>query len=365
MPELPEVETIVRDLRPSLVGRVITRVELIRPSVLRFGDSRTLPFLLEGQAINAVARRGKFIHLRLGRGEHLVVHLGMTGTLTMAQPSTPRALHTHLILDLDNGSQLRYRDPRRFGRVLSGQPSQMTRMRALPHLGPDPLSPGFATSGVAETLRNSSRRIKSALLDQALIAGCGNIYADEACFLARVRPTRRGATLTRLEALRLVLDGWRVSAIGTASSGAPYSYKIFGGTYLKGGRETINGSGGATYLPTIGRNTLRLAPRGKVDLRLGREVNLGRGMHLNAFAEAFNLFNAENISSVETRAFQVGTATTIGNSTASGPTPLVFQDAAAIATEGLTTEVPFGTPSSSTTGISRERQLELGMRLQF
>lgn len=205
MPELPEVETIVRDLRPSLVGRVITRVELIRPSVLRFGDSRTLPFLLEGQAINAVARRGKFIHLRLGRGEHLVVHLGMTGTLTMAQPSTPRALHTHLILDLDNGSQLRYRDPRRFGRVLSGQPSQMTRMRALPHLGPDPLSPGFATSGVAETLRNSSRRIKSALLDQALIAGCGNIYADEACFLARVRPTRRGTTLTRLEALRLVL----------------------------------------------------------------------------------------------------------------------------------------------------------------
>ena len=167
------------------------------------------------------------------------------------------------------------------------------------------------------------------------------------------------------KALRLVLDGWRVSAIATASSGAPYSYKIFGGTYLKGGRESINGSGGATYLPTIGRNTLRLAPRGKVDLRLGREVKLGHGMHLNAFAEAFNLFNAENISSVETRAFQLGTANTIGNSTVTGPTPLVFQDAAAIATEGLTTEVPFGTPSSSTTGTSRERQIELGVRLQF
>ncbi|HSY37655.1 MAG TPA: TonB-dependent receptor [Acidobacteriaceae bacterium] len=167
------------------------------------------------------------------------------------------------------------------------------------------------------------------------------------------------------KAVRLVLDGWRVAAIATASSGAPYSYKIFGGTYLKGGRESINGSGGATYLPTIGRNTLRLAPRGKVDLRLGKEVALGHGMHLNAFAEAFNLFNAENISSVETRAFQVGTAKTIGNSTATGPTPLVFQNAAAIATEGLTTEAPFGTPSSSTTGTSRERQLELGVRLQF
>jgi hypothetical protein len=167
------------------------------------------------------------------------------------------------------------------------------------------------------------------------------------------------------KAVRWVLDGWRVAAIGTASSGAPYSYKIFGGTYLSGGRESINGSGGATYLPTVGRNTLRLAPRGKVDLRLGREIKVGRGLHLNAFAEAFNLFNAENISSVETRAFQLGTPNTIGNPTATGPTPLIFQDAAAIATEGLTTEVPFGTPSSSTTGMSRERQIELGVRLQF
>jgi len=167
------------------------------------------------------------------------------------------------------------------------------------------------------------------------------------------------------KAVRLALDGWRVSAIGTATSGAPYSYKILGGTYLSGGHESINGSGGATYLPTVGRNTLRLAPRGKVDLRLGREIKLDHGMHLNAFAQAFNLFNAENISSVETRAFLLGTAATIGNSTATGPTPLVFQDAAAIATEGLTTEVPFGTANSSTTGTSKERQIELALRLQF
>jgi hypothetical protein len=167
------------------------------------------------------------------------------------------------------------------------------------------------------------------------------------------------------KAMQLVLDGWRVAGIGTASSGAPYSYKIFGGTDLSGGRESINGSGGATYLPTVGRNTLRLAPRGKLDLRLAREIKVGRGLHLNAFAEAFNLLNAENISSVETRAFLLGTPNTIGNSTATGPTPLVFQDAAAIATEGLTTEMPFGTPSSSTTGTSRERQIELGVRLQF
>jgi hypothetical protein len=167
------------------------------------------------------------------------------------------------------------------------------------------------------------------------------------------------------KAVRLVLDGWRASAIATATSGAPYSYKIFGGTYLTGGHESVNGSGGATYLPTVGRNTLRLPARGRVDLRLAREIKLDRGMHLTAFAEAFNLFNAENISSVETRAFQLGTSATIGNTTATGPTPLLFQDAAEIASEGLTTEVPFGTPNSSTTGTSKERQIELGLRLQF
>jgi hypothetical protein len=165
--------------------------------------------------------------------------------------------------------------------------------------------------------------------------------------------------------VRLVLDGWRVAGIGRASSGAPYSYKIFGGTFLSGGRESINGSGGATYLPTVGRNTLRLAPQGKLDLRLAREIKVVRGVHANVFAEAFNVLNAENISSVETRAFQLGTPNTIGNSTATGPTPLIFQDAAAIAAEGLTTEMPFGTPNSSTTGTSRERQIELGVRLQF
>jgi hypothetical protein len=111
---------------------------------------------------------------------------------------------------------------------------------------------------------------------------------------------------------------------------------------------------------------LRLASREKVDLRLARERTVGPRLRLSAFAEAFNLFNAQNISSVETRAFLLGTAATIGQPTPTGqPTPLVFQDAAAIATEGLTTTMPFGTPNSSTTGVSRERQIELGVRLQF
>jgi hypothetical protein len=159
--------------------------------------------------------------------------------------------------------------------------------------------------------------------------------------------------------LRRVLSGWRMAAIGTAGSGAPYSYQVFGGTRLSGGRETLNGSGGASYLPTVGRNTLRLPPNARVDLRLSREFSVAKQIRINVFAQAFNLWNARNLSSIETRAFVLGTPAQTGQ-----PTPLIFQDAAEIATEGLST-LPFGTPTSSTTGASRERQIELGVRLQF
>jgi len=159
--------------------------------------------------------------------------------------------------------------------------------------------------------------------------------------------------------VRKSLSGWRVVAIATAGSGAPYSYEISGGGYLAGGHESINGSGGATYLPTVGRNTLRLPARASVDLRVERGFTVRRGVRVSVFAEAFNLLNERNLSRVETRAFLVGTPATMG-----GPTPLVFQDAATIASEGLSTAA-FGAPTSSTNGVSREREMEFGMRLEF
>jgi hypothetical protein len=159
--------------------------------------------------------------------------------------------------------------------------------------------------------------------------------------------------------VRRALNGWRIAAIGTAGSGAPYSYAVFGGTRLSGGHETINGSGGATYLPTVGRNTQRLPMRGKLDLRVGREFAAGHRMRVHVFAEAFNALNERNVSSVETRAFLLGVPAQTG-----APTPLVFQDAAAIAGEGLTTP-SFGTANSSTTGMSRERRVQFGVRAQF
>jgi hypothetical protein len=173
--------------------------------------------------------------------------------------------------------------------------------------------------------------------------------------------------------LRRTLTGWRAAALATAGSGSPYSYNISAISYLSGGRESLNGSGGANYLPTVGRNTLRLAPRGKVDLRVSREFAVPAGrrnpdrVHLNFFAQAFNLFNARNLASVETRAFLIGTSTATtptGTPVPNAPIPLIFQDAATVSAEGLPTPA-FGTPTSSTTGASRERQVEFGFRAQF
>jgi hypothetical protein len=161
------------------------------------------------------------------------------------------------------------------------------------------------------------------------------------------------------EAFRRTASNWQMSSIAVAGSGAPYSYVIFGGDALSGGRDTINGSGGATWLPTLGRNTLRLPMRSHVDLRASRAFNLREHLRLNVFAESFNVLNTQSLSRVETRAFLVGSAAIAG-----APTPLIFQDAATINTEGITTPA-FGTPTSSTTGLSRERQIQLGLRLEF
>jgi hypothetical protein len=162
--------------------------------------------------------------------------------------------------------------------------------------------------------------------------------------------------------LRTMLNGVRVSAIAFAGSGDPYSYGVYGGTYLSGGSDSVNGSGGATYLPTVGRNTLRLPARSNVDARLSRSFRIGERVRGEGFVEAFNLLNTVQLSRVETRAFLVGTPPVTNG--VIGPTPLAFQDAATIATEGLSTPT-FGTPLSSTSGGNRERQVELGVHVEF
>ena len=186
MPELPEVETIVRELRPQLVGRRLTRVRVSRlPLRRRWQPAWTAR--LKAQRVEVLRRRGKWIVAELSGGLALLIHLGMTGQLRVLPAAAPAANHTHLVFDLDGGKQLRFRDVRRFGmpgcsrRVLHWKRSLKppgwapSRSRSVPTTGTS-ASPGRAAS------------LKAVLLDQTVVAGVGNIYADEALYEASLHP---------------------------------------------------------------------------------------------------------------------------------------------------------------------------------
>jgi hypothetical protein len=163
-------------------------------------------------------------------------------------------------------------------------------------------------------------------------------------------------------ALLKAANGWSVAAIFSEASGRGYSYDVFGGTRLAGGRESINGSGGSAVLPTVGRNTLRLPDSANLDMRLSRSFRLGERVRLRGAVEAFNVANRRNLSGVSQRAYLVGT---LGTAAAGvGVTPLVFQDAATVATEGLNV-LPFGAYTEAATSQARERQVQLSLRMEF
>ena len=211
MPELPEVETIAADLRPHLVGRTFLRCELRFPTIVRHPEPEAFIDAIVGMQVTAVGRRGKYILIRLVDDLVLVVHLGMSGQLRLVDPATPFPLHTHVVFDLDDGKQLRYCDPRRFGRLLLGTESDLLEARAMPPLGPEPIDPAFGADDLYQRFRNRKALIKAVLLDQSTIAGVGNIYADESLYRARVRPDRVARSLSKgsvkrlHEALRLSL----------------------------------------------------------------------------------------------------------------------------------------------------------------
>ncbi len=203
MPELPEVETIVADLRPHLVGRTIVHCELRFPTIVRHPEPERFIDSITGLRVEGVGRRGKFILIALGAGRLLVVHLGMSGQLRLVDAATEVPNHTHAILDLDDGRQLRYRDPRRFGRLLLGTEDELLTSGTLPKLGPEPIDPTFDGDELFKRIRGRRASLKAVLLDQATIAGIGNIYADESLHRARLRPDRAAGSLSRKSVRRL------------------------------------------------------------------------------------------------------------------------------------------------------------------
>jgi len=203
VPELPEVETIAADLRPHLLGRTIVRCDLRFPTIVRHPEPEMFVDLIAGLRIESVSRRGKYILVGLEESRVLVVHLGMSGQLRLVEASTPIADHTHAIFELDDGRQLRYRDPRRFGRILLGTEPALLEARALPRLGPEPIDPAFGADDLYALLRRRRAPLKAVLLDQGTVAGVGNIYADESLHRARLRPDRAAGGISRKSARRL------------------------------------------------------------------------------------------------------------------------------------------------------------------
>lgn len=203
MPELPEVETIVADLRPHLTGRTIVRCELNFPTIVRHPEPELFIDSVAGMRIADVRRRGKYILIDLENDLLLVVHLGMTGQLRLVDADKPLEKHTHAVFTLDDKRHLRYRDPRRFGRLLIGTEKSLLASKKLPRLGPEPIDPEFAAEELYRRLHKRRAALKAVLLDQGAIAGVGNIYADESLHRARLRPDRLAAGLSRKSVKRL------------------------------------------------------------------------------------------------------------------------------------------------------------------
>jgi formamidopyrimidine-DNA glycosylase len=190
LPELPEVETIRAQLAPRLEGRTLARVEILDPRLTRPYDLFEVTEELEGDLVIAVERRGKYLLLRLESGLALVVHLRMTGGFGFAPTSHERA-----VLELDDGSRLVYRDVRRFGTWLVLEDGDLDPYLAEKN-GPEPLGSRFTSTWLDAQLARRRALLKAVLLDQRVVAGLGNIYADEALWRARVSPLRPANALT-------------------------------------------------------------------------------------------------------------------------------------------------------------------------
>ncbi|MDF1728575.1 MAG: bifunctional DNA-formamidopyrimidine glycosylase/DNA-(apurinic or apyrimidinic site) lyase [Sulfitobacter sp.] len=220
MPELPEVETVRRGLRPAMEGAVIARAEVNRPD-LRWPFPVDMAQRLTGQRVLGLRRRSKYILADLASGESLLVHLGMSGRMVVsgdpAGLETARATigefvhahpapekHDHVVFHMDNGARVTFNDPRRFGAMDLMQTLEAEAHKLLANLGPEPLGNQFHEAHLVAALKGRNMPIKAALLDQRIVAGLGNIYVCEALYRARIHPARKAGRISASRVAALV-----------------------------------------------------------------------------------------------------------------------------------------------------------------
>lgn len=267
MPELPEVETVRRDLEQQLPGRTIVDVtRLDWPRMVERPAPAVFVALLPGNRVEAVERRAKWLLLRLSSGLTLAIHLRMSGTLFVRPQGDEPDSYTRLVLLLDNGEQLCFRDVRKFGRIALLGVEELALLDE--RHGPEPLHESFSAAAFAQRLRGRRVRLKPALLDQRVVAGLGNIYVDEALWLARLHPLRSADSLSDAEftALHSAIQSVLTAAISR------------GGSTL---RDYRNGFGEAGqnqhYFAVYGRKG---QPCPRCGTPIDRLVVAGRGTHV-------------------------------------------------------------------------------------
>ena len=212
MPELPEVETIRNELSPHVIGRTIKGLSLPWEGIVRQPSLEEFCARLIGQRITGLGRRGKYLILSLSSGQALIIHLKMTGSLWIKEPEK----FVRAIIHLDDGTNIYFRDPRKFGIMWLTDDEKSVGVK----LGPEALGEGFTAKVLAERLKKRTAPIKALLCDQSLIAGIGNMYADEALFTAKIHPMRAGGSLSQAEMKRLYKSIGKVLRAGINEKGA-------------------------------------------------------------------------------------------------------------------------------------------------
>ena len=219
MPELPEVETVVRGLRPVLEGAVLVRAEARRPD-LRIPVPADFSERLTGRTVRSVRRRAKYILAELDDGALLILHLGMSGRLHIDRGDPDLLPHDHIVLKTDRGDTIRLNDPRRFGLVALDRVDTIDRHRLFAGAGPEPLGNAFNGPALAAKLKGRRTPLKAALLDQKTVSGLGNIYVCEALFLAGLSPVRlaRNVSARQAETLAGAIKDVLMKAIAAGGS---------------------------------------------------------------------------------------------------------------------------------------------------
>lgn len=225
MPELPEVETVVKGLRPIVEDKIITDVEIRVEDLIGYPEDNIDKFKEEliGSSICAVDRRGKYIIFELDIDKNMIIHLRMTGKLLVSEVEKYRDKHTHVIFSLDDGQEIRFNNVRKFGRIYLIDPDHPEQAGGFAELGPEPLSEDLSLEKFKKLFENRRGIIKSLLMNQKFIAGIGNIYADEILFLSGIRPDRTADTLTDMEKEKIYFNMRDILKKGILYGGTTFS----------------------------------------------------------------------------------------------------------------------------------------------